>query len=177
MGQLRRKSNIRDKTLRPKPRGKSPRGKSPRGKSPRGKSPRGKSPYKLKLKSHFTKISRLPCEGEELLNCPSGVYEVRREDKCMGCEDVLSADIIENNPVCVNNKCYELNSLKRSIRSTAGRTDPFSRQPLLDPDELLVDANEEQHSNEEQIIIQIIAAAGTVTTLALTTALAIIKFR
>ena len=126
MGRSRRKSNIRVKTLRSKS-----RRKLPRRKSPRRKSPRRKSPHKLKLKSRFTKISRVPCDDEELPNCPSGVYEVKKEDKCMGCEDVLSSNIIENTPVCVNNKCYELETLKRSIRSAAGRTDPFSPTTLI----------------------------------------------
>ena len=103
---------------------------------------KSKSRRKLKVKkSHFYKGSRLPCDDDHKnnikRNCKVNDYTVRSEPSCLGCEDeVITLDDIEKNPVCVNGRCYDADTLKKSV-SNIGAFDPISKEPLQDPDNLL----------------------------------------
>ena len=158
-----RRSPRRRSPLRRSQRRRSPRRRSPLRRSPRRRSPLRRSPLRRSTKynklSKFNKKSAAADEPEpgaeqeerctqvhrdriEIL-CPVRNFDIRDAPDCLGCSDeIIALDTVEQNPVCINNKCYDKDNIRRSIAldRAHGRPplDPASRQEITDPDGVLV---------------------------------------
>ena len=66
-----------------------------------------------------------------------GPVTVKRNNSCIGQDDPISLEILEqsDDPICLNGKCYALESIKQALRHKPN--DPATRRSVKDPENIL----------------------------------------
>jgi len=78
-----------------------------------------------------------------------GPVTVKRNNSCIGQDDPISLEILgqSDDPICLNGKCYALESIKQALRHKPN--DPATRRSVKDPENIL-----DLEVDDNNIIIQ-----------------------